>query len=86
MLSTGGVICAEPRKQFLRQHGTLLYRIQDNLLGNRPEQEILCASAVNVILDARKSWKERTDRTISKPGTGRRYDSDGHRSWRFGMS
>ena len=76
MLSTGGAICAEPRKQFLRQPGTLLYGIQDSvLLGNRPAQEILCPSAVKVIHERKKvqlqSWKEGTDRIISKPGTGR---------------
>jgi hypothetical protein len=63
MLSTGGTICAEPRKQFLRQPGTLLYGIQDSvLLGNRPVQEILCPSAVKVIHEGKEvqlqSWKE----------------------------
>ena len=55
MLSTGGAICAEPRKQFLRQPGTLLYAIQDSvLLGNRPAQEILCPSAVTVIHEGKE--------------------------------
>lgn len=64
MLSTGGAICAGPRKQFLRQPGTLLHGIQDSVLpGNRPVQEILCPSAVKNVIHAGKeaqlqSWKE----------------------------
>jgi hypothetical protein len=63
MLSTGGAICAGPRKQFLRQPGTLLHGIQDSVLsGNRPEQEILCPSAVKVIHAGKEVqlqlWKE----------------------------
>ena len=63
MLSTSGTICVEPRKQFLRQPGTLLYGIQDSvLIGNRPVQEIPCASAVKIIPEGKEvqlqSWKE----------------------------
>src|SRR5271169_3828740 len=63
MLSTGGAICAGPRKQFLRQPGTLLHGIQDGVFpGNRPVQEILCPSDVKVIHAGKEvqlqSWKE----------------------------
>jgi hypothetical protein len=92
MLSTGGAICAEPRKQFLRQPGTLLDGIQDSvLLGNRLVQEILCPSAVKVIHEGNEvqlqSLKDPEPiRTHIEAGAQRRrYDSDRHRSWRFAM-
>jgi len=56
MLSTGGAICAEPRKQFLRQPGTLLYGIQDNvLLENRQSKKSSAPPPLMSFMNARKS-------------------------------